>query len=743
MRKVKLKFGLLASTMIGSTLPTIGHAQEAVDQEGAETPVIIVTAQKREQNLQDVPLAITAIDETRLERSGVTAPDRIQFAAPNVNFAQAGSDTRVAIRGISTNGIELNADPVVGFFVDGVYQSRTAQALAGFVDLARVEVVRGPQGTLYGRNTTGGSINIISNEPTDVFEGQATFLYGNFDHMRITGHVNIPLGDAVALRVAGLWEQRDPYAVNLFYNDDNIGANDEDQIFLRGSLKFDLGPDTEILLRGNLWRQDGQGGGFNTYKIAGQQLDFDGDFVNVNPFTSPVFSQTGSDPGGNPTDPYEFSQDVITQRDIDQEQISLTFSHDFGGVAFTSITAYNHFDRFTFSDSDLSELDQFDVPLTQGAETITQEIQLASSGDGPVDWIVGGYFLDDENEERLTINILPDSTLGFLGPLLADRDGVQNTTSYAFFGQVGVEVTPGLTLTGGARWTRDEKAIDITNVFGFALQDEIDFERVTWRAAVDYEASPDMMIYAYAATGFKSGGFNLNGTPAYDPETVITYEAGVKQTIPGGFLNVAAFYSDFDDLQVNSFDPVTITSFIRNAASATVKGIEAEVQWSPDGMLVVNGSFALQNAEYGDLLVADQFGGAPAAIGPDGTPLPGITNLNGRTLPRAPNISANISVSNEFDAGSAGTFRPLVQLSYFGESYLTEFSQPLDRQKPYAKIDLRLFWESENESIFGEVFVQNLTDEAVLISGVYGPGQGLFANYAAPRTYGARIGFRF
>ena len=716
----------LAAVLFGSP----ADAQEERSTEGIlPLEEIVVTAQRRAENLQEIPLAITALDRQRLQRAGITSPERLEFVAPNVTFAQSGADNRISIRGVSSTGIEVNADPVVGIFSDGIYQSRSSQALAGFVDMERVEVLRGPQGTLYGRNTTAGSINLISRAPEDEFSSALEGVIGDFDHFGVRGHINVPVNNAVALRFAGLRETRDGWAKNLFRGDDT--NNDEDQIYVRGTARIDVNESFRVLFRTSYWDQGGQGSGFNAYKILGQQESFDGPSNSSNPFAG--FSIGLADPDGNPADPYEFSNDIMARRDIEQAQASLTLDYDFGAVALTSISAYNNFNRFTRQDSDFSELDIFDVDVLQDVQTFTQELHLRSSNSGSLNWVAGLFYLDDEVDELFVVRNLPEGFLTpILGPFLINRDARATTSSFAVFGQATFDVSDRTRMTFGGRWTSDDKDISVRNL-GTAIDNAEDFSETTWRFAVDYDISERMLLYGYVATGFKSGGFNLNVDSAYDPETVTTVELGLKTSIPGsGFINVAGFFSDFDDLQVNSFDPDTISSFLRNAAKADVKGLEIEGEVRPGKAWTLFGSISYQDASYDDFIVDDPF-----------TPGVNLIDLSGRTLPRAPEFSAKLAVSRDIALGNAGMLRPLVQFSYFGENYQTEFNQPLDRQSSYTKTDVRLFWESAESRFTAQAFVTNLEDEAVLISGVYGPGSGLFANYSAPRTFGVRFGYNY
>ena len=711
--------------------PTADADADAASQGVAD---IVVTAQRREERLQSVPLAVSAITGSTLSERGVTDPSRLQFVTPSLSFTQAGADAIISIRGVSSSGVEVNSDPVLGVFVDGVYQSRNAQALNAFVDVARVEVLRGPQGTLYGRNTTAGNISIITNAPTNRFEGSGELLYGSYDRFLARGAVNLPVSDTFQLRFAGLRESRDGYAKNLFVPGDR--RNDEDQWYVRGSARFAPSSDTEFVLRVSYWDQGGQGSGFNAYKIKGTQPDLAGPVINVNPIPG-AFGASGIDPNGNPADPYQFASDTRARRDINQFAATFHASHDFGSVRLSSITAYNDFNRYTLEDSDFSELNILDVIVETGTKTFSQELQLASQGDSAFQWLGGVYFFDDRVDELFLVPTGRDLSAPLkaaFGPNLIDRTGIAKTRSYAVFGQGSYDFGD-LRLTVGGRYTWDKKKFSLRNdvTVPLIVSDARTFKAPTFRVALDYQPTTRNLLYASVATGFKSGGFNVNGSPSYGNEKVTSYEIGSKNKFADGriLLNLAAFWSDIRDQQVVSFDQASVSSFVVNAGRSRSRGVEAELQTVPIEGLNLNGSFAYVDSRY------RRFPGAT-------NPFTGVlVDLSGNRQPRAPRYTANVSASYDIDLGSAGTITPLAQVAFFGSSHLTEFNTPIDRQKAYSKTDLRLAWTTASKTLTAEAYVENLEDKSVLIAGIFGPAGGLFANYGAPRTYGGRVSVRF
>lgn len=520
----------LAALVIAG-LASPAAAQTSTSQEGAapaaaeatnaapsdEVADIVVTAQRRGENLQDVPLAITAVTGEVLAQKNVTDVTRLQDLAPGLSVGRSGSDARPNIRGINTEAIGANSDPRIAFYVDDIYQSRTSQALAAFVDLERVEVQRGPQGTLYGRNSFGGNIALYSATPKSTFSAGASLLYGRFDRVRGEAFVNLPLNEDFAIRVAGMAERMDGYVKNTSTGSD---LGDEEQGFIRGSLRYaPTGSGLEILLRASYWEQGGNGISAFGYKslgtpydpslvrapggtitVGGRTLTFPAGFNGGSAFGQNSFINSRFRDGivdvtvngvgvdlGVPIerDPYRINFDTVTVRDTRQSQFSGTLSYEFGPVTFRSITGYSDFYSLRSSDNDFSPFPvAVDFNKTD-VQTFSQEVQLLSNDrSSPFQWIVGGYYYDDTIREIFfsdnNLNffttgsgpLYPGGAIGILptGSVSPTRDDAFSpvrlrTKSYAAFAQASYEIVDGLRVTGGIRYTSDKKnyAAGVTN----------------------------------------------------------------------------------------------------------------------------------------------------------------------------------------------------------------------------------------------------------------------------------------
>ena len=510
---IALAAALVASPAAAQTATEAPNAGASADTVGD----IIVTAQRKSENLQDVPLAITAVTGAMLAQKNITDVTRLQDIAPGLSVGRSGSDARPNIRGINTEAIGANSDPRIAFYVDDVYQSRTSQALAAFVDLERVEVQRGPQGTLYGRNSFGGNIALYSAKPTSTFSAGGSLLYGRFDRLRAEAFVNVPLSEDIQARVAGMVEKADGYVKNTSTGSD---LGDEDQYYIRSTLRLaPRGSGLEVVLRGSYWKQSGNGisafgykslgtpydpalvrGPGGTLSVGGRTLTFPTGFNGGSAFGRNSFINSRFRDGivdvtvngvgvdqGLPIerDPYKINFDTVTVRDTEQKQFSGTLSYDFGAATFRSITGYADFYSLRSSDNDFS---RFPVAIDYNktdVKTFSQEVQLLSNDrTSAFQWIVGGYYYNDKIREIFfsdnnlgffttgTGPLFPGGAIGVLptGSISATRDDAYSpvqlkTKSYAAFAQASYKLTEALRLTAGVRYTSDKKnyAAGVTN----------------------------------------------------------------------------------------------------------------------------------------------------------------------------------------------------------------------------------------------------------------------------------------
>lgn len=406
-----------AAPLLAMLMTTPAFAQEApADEADSGIADIVVTAQRREENNQNVPISISAFSQEQLKAQGANDISRLEGIVPGFTFGRSGVDARPAIRGVRTENVGVNGDTTIGFFIDGIYQSRSTQATLSFVDIQRVEIQRGPQGTLYGRNTFGGNIAISTNAPS--LKGYAAGIdltVGRFGRFRSEGYINVPLSDTLAVRFAGALEESNGFVKNV----NPLGNNlfDDKSRYLRSSLLFEPNDRLTVNLKFDYSQQGGAGGSAFGYKLVGTYFDipsnqplFNATQVFINnragnrdgvidpPFTTdngiPIFAQ------GNP---YRIDTDQPTVLDLKNYGFASNIAYDLGPVTIKSITGYTDFKAIRTSDTDFSASQiGVDYQLT-AVKTFSQEVQLLSNGKGPFTYVLGGYYFKDKLTDRKSV----------------------------------------------------------------------------------------------------------------------------------------------------------------------------------------------------------------------------------------------------------------------------------------------------------------------------------------------------
>ncbi len=731
----------LAQSTAGATAPATPAAEPAADTPGI--PDIVVTAQRREERLQTVPIAITAIDARGLEQAGIRDITRLEVLTPGLTVGQSGSDSRPALRGVNTdNSRQAQADATIAFFVDGIYQSSNQQALAGFLDLARVEVQRGPQGTLYGRNSFGGNISLVSNLPGNALEVSGRGEYSNFNHYRLTGVVSSPLSDTVGLRIAAQYDKSDGYVKNI--TPGGTRAGDVDDFTARATMRWQPSAQTDIILRGNIWRGRGAGGGAYEYKVQGIQVNAAGQqdingriVIPINPRAN-----AGDIPGlpaagvPVPTDPYTIAQDTPSTRRINNYWGSLEVNQQLDFAKLKVLASYNDFDAYRTSDGDFTQYNVRTNIQQSRNKTATAEMQLASLTTTPFQWIVGGYYLNTKAFEyfqqvRVQLGAIQDNLISNY-----------NTESFAGFAQASYNLTDALRATGGVRYTSDKKTAFGQGFSGFGpfttyQPQSTTFGRATWRGALDYKIDSTKLLYASVSSGFRSGGRNIGVSGAapesFAPETVTAYEVGAKTRWLDNSLqfNLSAFINNYDRIQINGYDANTNLTYTQNVGKRRAKGVEVEMMMRPAKGFEVGVTASYLDAHY--------LNGAAAF-----DPISGnLISIAGKQSGFSPNYRVGVSGSYTIDLNGNGTLTPRVQTSLVSSYYLTDFNAFIERQSSYTKTDARLTYAAPGDRFTIEGFITNIENTAVKSGGEFGGRGAYFIAFAPPRQYGVAAGFKF
>ena len=720
-----------------------------------ELEEIIVTAQKRSENQQRVPLAISAFTQEYLNKIGANNIERLDALTPGLEWGQFGHSAKISIRGLSLVNTESNADSSVAFHVDGVYLGRGMQAWTSMTDVERVEVARGPQGTLFGRNATGGTVNIINKKPSQEFAAKFELTAGDYNHIGTSGHLNFPMSDNWAARVSFVTENHDGYLINI--NDRDNDQLDEDMWSVRGALRYDNGP-LVVDFSVEYYDQSGDGNGFSGAKF------FDQSNLALNTFACvlPGSPDMGFIPEGCPDLPGNLETDWEidanrSYRDTENLLVTGKLSYDFGEMNFKSITAYSDFFQLAGGETDFTPQWLLDCRLDTDATVFTQEFQLSSTGADKLEWLVGAYYLDEKIDESFILVLPfgaplgedPEPTAAAIDEFRGfDRVGTIKTTSLAAFGQATYHFNDQLGLTLGARYTEDDRDYVSTEKAGMAARCEIDishkFSEPTWKVGLDYLIDDSRMVYATVSTGYRSGSFNRCRPP--DPpipggidfelvipaETITNYEIGFKGDLADNTLraNVTAFYNKIDDYQGYAFDDTNTSSVIASAAAKT-KGAELELTWLPSEPVQINFILAYLDAYFTDY---QAFNNGAVQIDASG---------NKREL--SPEWKGTIAVSYDIDLGSMGTLTPYVQSTYKDDYFVTAANNILeqDREGSYTQTDIRLIWSSLDRHWRGELYLTNIEDNFVKTGAFLATG-GYWLTYGPePRVFGGKLSYTY
>lgn len=743
------RVGGLAALLI---FTTFAEAQESGLEE------IVVTAEKREANSQTVGISISAFTGENLDNMGTLNVLELSKFVPNLQIGSETSDLKVMLRGVGSDNLEAFSDPGVAIHVDGVYQARPSGGNSLFYDMERVEVLRGPQGTLYGRNATGGAINFITNMPTDEFDAAIDLAAGDKSWQRIRGMLNVPIaGDKLMFRIAGITEQRDGVEQNLVPG--GTQGNNVDDQSVRAHLTWQPSDNARITLSANSLTKGGVGPVRKRTSSPGAAV--------VTPGGVPANCQ---DCGYviNPSDLRTTFKDTEESFDLDTQGVNLTFDYDFGSMVLTAIASDQSTDMNLLQDSDQSPRPKGmrggttdTATVIQASEQSTFELRLASVGEGPWEWLAGLYYLDENAIQNTLIN--RDPTFG--AKLDIDIKHDVNSKSQAAFGQLSYSPSDTLKLTAGVRYSKDEKdalggtivTIDPPNPFipfpppgrtiftppiargsqGFTPADE--WSKATWKLGMDWFVNDDSMVYATVSTGYKAGGFNFGvaGAESYDPEEVTAFEIGSKNRFANDRvqLNATAFYYDYTDLQV--FQVVDRTIIVRNAAEATIYGAELELIAMATDALQFDASLGLLNTEYNDFIL-------PSNLFLDPTGAPTNVDVSGNNLINAPEKSGHIGAQYTFSLGGSGELTARIQGYFTDDIYLRALNlEPFDVQGGHSIWDAKLTWNSAGGNWWAQAFINNFTDEAVVNnlevtdSGIY------FGNVNNPELWGVIVGYRY
>lgn len=802
----------LATSIAALAVSTAAGAQTAAPPAPASDGLedIIVTAQRRPENIQDVSLAIQAITAEGLVRSGITDVTRVDLITPGVTFARYGADSKISVRGANSNNTFLDSSPSVGVFVDGVYRPRAAQQTRAFFDVSRIEILKGPQGTLYGRNTLAGAVNLYTNAPSlKGFEAGMSASYARFNTFKAEGYVNVPLSENLAVRLAGLIERGDGYVKNLA--GPNVGS--PDTVSLRGSIRYEAPGGGDITLRVTNIRERGNVAGL--FALTGTcrnvtALGLTDPYGTILDCRNPRRGSAGS-ANFSTTDRLTIRKNFVHQDRIDEFNATLEANLPLGpNFNLKSISSYTNFALDVGQDGDFSELNHSEDFLRERVKSYTTEVQLSGDFDR-FKFTAGGYLSRDDidflsasirvtrDTNNATIRplvVVPgfptvslpvlnptpiaSATIDLGDPTVAGRQG-QNSNNFQFtstqslglFGQASFEVVDGLRVVGGIRYSRDKKtsadyggplsnttlqgvqfptlqpitldAFSTDRSFLTSFQART-YSNFTFRGALEYDISPDVLVFAQVATGFLSGSLATAGTNTDDQKS-INYEAGIKSRFFDNKLqiNASVFRTEYKNL-ITSFQRPNnsggVDTISSNGGDIKATGAEAVIEARPIDDLRLTLALSVLDSKFGtfNVLAPHQLvNGNPTAAGR-------FVNLSGVASPFAPKFTASFIAAYDIQLGSAGKITPQIQFYYSGRySAQTQLSfvDPAGLQPAFTKTDLRLGWTSADERFGIDAYVENIENEIVNQRTTYG-GDGIEqVTWGYPRNYGVRVRAKF
>ena len=719
------------------------QAQTTPPPTPTEVDEVLVTAQKRSESIQSVPAAISAIGAQALEERGIDSVDKLALQTPGLSVGRNGGVELISIRGVGV-GIATGSVPAgVATHVDGVYQPRLTLGDLAQSDLARIELLRGPQGTLYGRNATAGVINYISAAPTDTFEGQVKVGYAEFNEARVQTVLSGPLNENLKGRVVVDYRNRqDGLTVNRY-----PGAGDFDALeSLSGRVRLTWTPSDTFTV-------DFSAFGTKQSGPADVAVTLD----NIRPYAAafnPILV------GANySTRPNEVIADGPMDLDKQATGASVTATWDLGFGTLRSITSYSTYQKDEIHDADSTDVAFEVLSRSEESATWTQELNL-SGKTGGLNWIVGAYYFNDDFDGNLLLDFPSGGNLG-LGLSLQPGGGIENyyrdkTKAYAGFVDVTYEVTDRLRVLAGARYSVDQKDFTQTQQIRDALlvppatpfpvpvplipactnlNLDPKYSAFTPRLGVQYDVADSQNVYATFSKGYKSGGLNFSScNNEFAPEKITSYEAGYKARLFNRMLtfNASIFHYDYRNQQI--FQVLGATASVVNADEAKMTGADIDIMLQPDDHWAINAGVAVLKAEFGDFLTADP-------LDPTGT----IQNLKGRRPPFTPELTVNLGVQYKTDVID-GVGRFTVRGEYFHTSdvYHREFNESFDIQKAYGIGSFSVIWDNPDDTLTLKAYANNLTDEAYTVTrfsaGLTGQMQG---TWGSPRQIGVELIARF
>ncbi len=688
---------------------------------------IVVTATRREASMQDIPMSIAAFSGDRIQKSGIHDIVDLEALAAGLHIEMINGQANVSLRGINAQQTSVGAESGVAVHQDSVYIVQRPDIALGFFDVDRVEVLRGPQGTLYGRNATGGAINIISRAPTEDFEAGGRVSFGNYSLVETEGYVSGPLiGDKLMARVAFKTRDHNGYTPNLF---DGKAQDNGDYAGVRGLIRYEPTSDIRVDLKLDFARDNSQPALIHARRAPDVPL---------------LVETLGS---VLPDDPRVMNQDGPYLNVKESWGVSAKVEWNVSDMVLSSLTSYRKFDWHESLDWDGGDVRVgYFGQEHRDTWSFTQELTLSSTGDSKLEWIVGAYYFHAFEKQNGTTGV---PYIDYFSNFITDD---YTTDAYAAFGEASYPIIESLTLTLGARYSREEKSIRGRSILTFggieypaALHNPEDgsWDNFSPKVALTYDLTDDVAAYVTVSKGFKGGGYNgyseiSNPEGPYGPERVTNYEAGLKGAFWEDRLraNIAVFHMAYTDMQQFVTRPSTripgsFSTAVQNAAAATIRGVELDMDAVPTERLSLNFNLSYLDATYKDFPDALLFGVA--------------TDVSGNQLSNTPKWAANAGASYAVPVGDWGSVTLRGEWSYKSQVSFTPFHRDVTLEDGYHLFNARLTFEEADGRWTIAGWVKNIGDTlaATRIEETAGTYGAVRYTYIPPRTYGITLGYKF
>lgn len=750
---------------------------------------ILVTAQKRVQSLRDVPISVNALSSEKIEDAGITSIERIADYIPSFNMTQTGIGTNIAIRGISS-GVNQGFEQSAAQFVDGIHYGRAQLARAPFLDLERVEVLRGPQSIIFGKNSTAGAISITTAKPGNEHEAKLTLLYepehGEQD-LRLV--LSGPISDTVGGRLAILESSIDGFMENTTLKRDESG--DKNRV-VRATLQWKPTDAWDITLKMEDGSFDSDGRNIEVVKPI-EITDATG---NKTPYAEALQFFTAGQYLLNTTHDWKRESNGDHSYN-DTENVTLTIEREIGEHTLTSVTGYNAYTYEELCDCDFTGASGFNILSDEDYSQVSQELRLTSPEDQTISYLGGLFFQSSSLDFHDTVGVPRDSFIAtaftpLLGATAANllrdastqRDFEQDTDLAAIFAQATWNFTDWARLIAGARYTKEQKEATrhqyhvsntgvtlsqgaVTDPYNIiwsqfkidphSVKGDRDESAFTPLVTVQFDLNSTDMLYASYTTGFKSGGFdvrsnaapnelggiypNIQGTWEFEEETVKNFEGGGKFLLADGALelNVAAFRSEFEDMQTSQFDG-SLSFNVTNAGEARVKGLEVDGRWAVTDTILARGGAAYIDFKYTDFPTSQCYFGQLDNIAPAGD---GVCDATGKRREFTPKVQANAGVDYTINFSNGLKLVNTLDVIYSDDYLTTPSLDPRFKQDAYTKLNARIALSGNDDQWEVALIGKNLTDESIVsyANGLpvastvtRGTGSGYYAFYERPRS---------